>query len=576
MPLKGCSKLVYVLLSSSNYELIIDLWRDDLMAVSLGRMRATLFFYFEGSGTAFDGKTYFSSPRMSLSRLRSLILDSLSFDQGKLYSICSGIADKQHAVKHHDSPSDLPVPLADLSAQIPPPPFPDPPQHLPESARTDILTTPLTGGSIYNSVTRREWCKLKVLNGCYAPDEPVLHIEHPPHILQPLGEGGDDESEAGSVYTNLEGGAVTEERLLDHSIGRPKRRLIPVVELRVRKRSKAGTAEDIVHYEDDLEPEMGATAEIEGEDRPDQGQDLAIDIEFQAEVADSAEQPGLGLGDEEQSNASKMQDNDIAPTLLAEEIQMDLGEPAALEDPVDSEAAYSPLVGPRPDDILFDLSDDDDAETGEGDGDASEAEVWAELEDQEMTQAFTPAAMPGGYDLSDDEDEGENGQKAEDEDVRTEEIRAAILSDPLDLDDVPAKADTREPTMGSEEADLNRDVDTETVDEHASKSVITKASEAVLDISKPTAAIASPELDGETINDSMVNHATTPRVEERESTVPLQITDPVPAVPAVNVVKKFTVTVANRFAAIAESTSMDDEPGSMEAEADAAVPEMRE
>lgn len=399
-----------------------------------------------------------------------------------------------------------------------------------------------------------------------------MHIEHPPHILQPLGEGGDDESEAGSVYTNLEGGAITEDRLLDDSIGRPKRRLVPVVELRVRKRSKVGTADDIVHYDDDIETEGDAAAEIDQEDGPDQVQDLTIDIDFQTDVTN---QPGPRLDEEDQSNTSKAQD-DTALALLAEETQMDLGEPAALEDPIDSEAAYSPLVGPRPDDILFDLSDDDDAETGEGDGDASEAEVWAELEDQEMTQAFTPAAMPAGYDVSDDDDEGGVGGMDEDEDVRTEEIRAAILSDPLDLGDVPAGADTREPTMGSEEAALNGDVDMEPLDEHASESAVSKPSEEVLDISKPTAAIARPELDQEISNGSMVGDTATPTVEERQSTGVAQATDPVPAAPAVKIVKKFTVTVANRFAAIAESTSMDEEPASIEAEADGAVPEMRE
>jgi len=69
MPLKGCSKLEYVLVFSCDDVLIIDLRRDDPLAVSLGRMRATLFLEFEGFGTAFDGETYFSSPRMSLSRL---------------------------------------------------------------------------------------------------------------------------------------------------------------------------------------------------------------------------------------------------------------------------------------------------------------------------------------------------------------------------------------------------------------------------------------------------------------------------------------------------------------------------
>jgi hypothetical protein len=428
-------------------------------------------------------------------------------------------------------------------------------------------------GSIYNSSTRQEWCKLKVLNGCYAPDEPVLHIEHPPHILQPLGEGGDDVSEAGSVLTNLDGGAVTEERLLDESLGRPKRRLVPVVDLRVKKRSKVGTADDIVR--DDVDVEANADADVEHEDGQNQVQDLAIDIETTTEVAGAADQPGPVQDEEEQLNTSKTPDNDTAPALLAEETHMDLGEPAALEDPIDNETTYSPLLGPRPDDILF--SDDGDAENG--DGDASESEVWAELEDQEMTQAFTPAAVPGGYDLSDDEDEDEDGGMDEDEDVRTEEIRAAILSDPLDSGDGTREADTQidqEPTTESEEAALNGDVNMEALDP-TSGPIAEKANEEVLDISKPTAAIASPELNGQTTNGLIVEQTPAFSGEERQTgTVPVQTTAPIPAVPAVDVVKKFTVTVANRFAAIAEATSMDDEPASIEPEVGTTVPEMRE
>ena len=424
-------------------------------------------------------------------------------------------------------------------------------------------------GSIYTSSTRQEWCKLKVLNGCYAPDEPVLHIEHPPHILQPLGEG-DDESESGSVFTNLEGGAVTEERLLDESLGRPKRRLVPVVDLTVKKRSKVGTAGDIVP--DDVDVDATADAEVEDANQPDQAQDLTIDADPQMEVADSADQPGTSPDEEEHADSPKTQDHNTAPALLAEETQMDLGEPAALEDPIDNETTYSPLLGPRPDDILF--SDDGDADND--DGDASESEVWAELEDQEMTQAFTPAAMPGAYDLSDDEDEDEDGGMDEDEDVRTEEIRAAILSDPLDSGDVPEGADSQQPTTGKE-AKLNGDVDMEALEPHLSQPASSKANEEVLDISKPTAAIASPELSGETTNGFAIEQASTPTTKERQTaTAPVQITDPVPTAPAVDIVKKFTVTVANRFAAIAEATSMDDEPSSLEAEVAATVPEMRE
>jgi hypothetical protein len=427
-------------------------------------------------------------------------------------------------------------------------------------------------GSIYSSSTRQEWCKLKVLNGCYAPDEPVLHIEHPPHILQPLGEGGDDVSEAGSVFTNLEGGVITEERLLDESLGRPKRRLVPVVDLRVRKRSKVGTADDIVH--DVVDGEADADAEVEHADQPSQAQDPTIHIESQAEVADAADQPGPMLDDQGQSDISKTQDNDLAPALLAEETHMDLGEPAALEDPIDNETTYSPLLGPRPDDILF--SDDGDAENE--DGNASESEVWAELEDQEMTQAFTPAAIPGQYDLSDDEDEEEDGGMDEDEDVRTEEIRAAILSDPLDSGDGTREADTQidqEATTESEEAALNGDVDVEARDSNSGP-IAKKANEEVLDISKSTAAISSPELSGEITNGSTIEQGLTSTTKELPTNVPAQTTGSVPAAPAVEVVKKFTVTVANRFAAIAEATSMDDEPALIEAELGATVPEMRE
>jgi hypothetical protein len=69
MLLKGSLKLAYVSLLSCDDVLMIDLRRDDTLAMPLGRMRATLFLEFEGFGTAFDGETYFSSPRMSLSRL---------------------------------------------------------------------------------------------------------------------------------------------------------------------------------------------------------------------------------------------------------------------------------------------------------------------------------------------------------------------------------------------------------------------------------------------------------------------------------------------------------------------------
>ena len=377
-------------------------------------------------------------------------------------------ADRQHAVRHHDSPDDRPVPFADLSEYIPPPPLPNPPQELPESARTDILTTPLVDGSTFKSFSRQEWCKLKVLNGSYAPDEPVLHIEHPPHILRPLGENdaGDDESEAETVFTDLVGGVVTEERLLDESLGRPKRRLIPVVDVRVGKRSKVGGAEDIVHDE----VQSGG----EADDGPIPAQDFSDHTEHHDLPDIPAEDTPESVPTQDPANHTEHHDlqdmpaEDMPGSVPVEATPLDLGESAALEDPIDTETTYSPLVGPRPDDILFDLSDDDDEGDGVGigdaSGDASESEVWAELEDQEMTQAFTPAGMLGDYDVSDDEDgaldEDEGGDQGEEEGEGMEAIRAAILSDPLD--DQAKDLESEEAALNSGDVIMLEDVDDET------------------------------------------------------------------------------------------------------------------
>lgn len=357
-------------------------------------------------------------------------------------------ADDQHAVKHHDSPEDQPVPLADLSTHIPPPPFPDPPQHLPESARTDILTTPQVFGSVFRTLPRQEWCRLKVQNGSYAPDEPVLHIEHPPHILQPLddqaaaGDDSDVESEAGTVYTVLEGGITTQERLLDESLGRPKRRLVPVVDIRVGKRSKVGTVEDIVP----ADPASGGgelvQAGPEGEPTidPTEGP-VVLQDHIPLELVD---------------------DSAIAPVVDA---PMDLGEPNIFEDPLNDEIAYSPALGPRPDDILFDLSDDahedDDDET-----DRSESEVWAELDDPAKMQAFTPAPIPGDYDVSEDGDE--EHKLDGDEDEGTEAIRAAILSsDAVEEEEAAANGDVL--------ADVDVDVNVEMIENGPSENNVEEA-----------------------------------------------------------------------------------------------------
>lgn len=253
-----------------------------------------------------------------------------------------------------------------------------------------MLTTSVISGSIFRSFYRAEWCRLKVKNGSYAPAEPVLHIEHPPHILGRIdnSEDEDDISNAESVYTALGGGVVTEERLLDASLGRPKRRLVPIVNIRVTRRSKEGSARDIVRDQD-------------ANDHDDEVNDIDADEDI-GEVDFVQPLPISGPASE----------SDLDPAL---DLDLDLGEANEFDDPIQGEEAFAPVLGPRPEDILFDLSDSSlhDGETNGGTGTqtpASEAEVWAELEDGEMNQARTPAGMLGDYEMSEDGSEHDHGQ----------------------------------------------------------------------------------------------------------------------------------------------------------------------
>lgn len=150
----------------------------------------------------------------------------------------------QHAVKHHDEPEDRPRPLVDTIDRSVAPRSTD--QPLPATIKADTLITRNIRGSTYSSVYRREWCKLKVRKGSLAPPNPSLVARQRPHILKALGEDAEDDevSDTESLYTTLDGGAVTEERLLDESTGRNKRRLFPVVDIRVRKVADAGWYQD--------------------------------------------------------------------------------------------------------------------------------------------------------------------------------------------------------------------------------------------------------------------------------------------------------------------------------------------
>ena len=125
----------------------------------------------------------------------------------------------RHVMKQHEE--DEPRPLADLSVRLAPPsPLEQP---LPETARTDELTTPRVPGSRYGSEYRREWARLRVKNNCFGGDHPIIHVEHPPHMLQTQEEDGaesDDSEDEERLYAGVE---MAETKLLDKAEGRRSR-----------------------------------------------------------------------------------------------------------------------------------------------------------------------------------------------------------------------------------------------------------------------------------------------------------------------------------------------------------------
>lgn len=112
----------------------------------------------------------------------------------------------------HDSPLDVPRPLADLSDRL----QPESPAHeLPETTPTStLITRPAVGDPVY-SRQRQEIIRNRVMAKCLAGPDPVIHFTRPPQMLPP-----DDE------YTAP--GADSPSRIL-------LRRLVPVVEIPRRR-----------------------------------------------------------------------------------------------------------------------------------------------------------------------------------------------------------------------------------------------------------------------------------------------------------------------------------------------------
>ena len=136
----------------------------------------------------------------------------------------------QHVIKQHDDPSDQPRPLADLSVRLPPS-LPIPSQAIPKLIHTgELIGHPVMGTSTRLAL-RQEWIQHKVHTGCFAGEDRVTHVDHAPHILEPLQQRASVTTPAAMEIDEVQ---ETEERTVDMMLGR-KRKFEVVVELMMRR-----------------------------------------------------------------------------------------------------------------------------------------------------------------------------------------------------------------------------------------------------------------------------------------------------------------------------------------------------
>ncbi|ORX34418.1 hypothetical protein BD324DRAFT_149350 [Kockovaella imperatae] len=141
----------------------------------------------------------------------------------------------RHVQRHHEDELENVNPLADLSKPAPLKPSSPIDHILPEIAYTDQLTTSPVLGTVYPTMFRREWARAKVAANCFAGENPVMHVEHPPHMLERIDVDSDSEPESDESDALLDAGAVRVERLADRGWSRQTRRFICVVELPTKK-----------------------------------------------------------------------------------------------------------------------------------------------------------------------------------------------------------------------------------------------------------------------------------------------------------------------------------------------------
>ena len=231
----------------------------------------------------------------------------------------------RHVMKQHDDDPSHPIPMANLSEHLPPP-YPVPlDQPLPEIARTDELILPVVPGSSYVTQFRRDWARDRVANNCFAGPDPVMHVEHPPHILEKVeetpepGEISDDEEETEDEEI-FDADEVVAQRLLDRASG-VVRRITPVVLLKRRRRPPSYIKEPEVILIDDADVVGGGENPMAREDT-----DKA---KTQEEALAALASAGFVLpAEEDQENLeAEDEDDDAAAAALLREINAVLMEP---------------------------------------------------------------------------------------------------------------------------------------------------------------------------------------------------------------------------------------------------------
>ncbi|OCF39944.1 hypothetical protein I317_06256 [Kwoniella heveanensis CBS 569] len=347
----------------------------------------------------------------------------------------------RHVTKMHDLPSDRPVPLADLTVRLSPSES-DPLPPLPETARTDELTISIVLGSSHRSAYHIERIRQKVATHCFAGPNPIIHVEHPPHMLERIDDS--DESLLDSDEEDETEEEEEEELLVDRTGWRKGRRYEVVVEIPSRGRRPIRQLSVSAHR--DMGDAVGSVPSIDDDDEMDNrddthhdnyDDDLQSEAEAEAEIATI---PGAGEyadadvddnnGNDEDEDVEE-DDGEAGPSF---EDRLDMEEIAATpwtgdylssdgddddDDDEDVNDARSQVKDGAPDpaellrqlDAAADGSQEDPHATGDDEGDARHGDV-DEDDDQDEVIPMTP--WMGDY-QSDSEDEDEDDHRHQSE-----------------------------------------------------------------------------------------------------------------------------------------------------------------